>query len=501
MNKMTKHGVIGLLLILAIGFAAVVTNLVINGNSNISTNTEDFDVYFTSATTDEGGTARIDESNNKHITFVSKKLSFVGNSTDLNYTVYNNSSQYDANVNIEFSAVNVVDDVDYSSYYTLSFDGFDPTTSEHTTTMPAKTTKDGTIVVTLLKPVLEDVEIEFTLTLTVNATERTVRGIEPTNELTAFQLAERLGVGINIGNSLDVVDGYAGYYFNTETMWGHPLITKSYVEKLQQKGFKSVRIPVTYKNHIQDGVIDPLWLDRVEEVVNYVIESGMYAIINIHHDASTSEHKWISADPNTYATDSVAYTNLWTQIANKFKDYDYRLIFEGFNEIIDANRNTNNTAAFAVVHSFNQIFIDTVRATGGKNADRFLVLSTYIGSESSSRVAPALEGGFTDSAANKLLVSVHAYIEDISTFDYGFNRLSTYGTTYGMPFILDEFGTKGTTDLSTRVAVAQAFVQASKTYSIPIFWWDEGNSTEGYGIIDRTTGEAIYPEIVSALTE
>ena len=497
MKKSAKIGMLILVLFLAVGFAAVTTTLVLNGSAFLGANQEDFDVYFSKASTDEGGTAVIDSTTRREITYTTKELKSIGDTATLNYTVYNNSTNYDANVSVSFNAVNVVDSKDYTEYYSLTRTGFDTNSN---TVVQSKQSVDGTIVVTLLKPVLEDVEIEFTLTLTVNATERTVRGIEPTNELTAFQLAERLGVGINLGNSLDVVDGYAGYYFNTETMWGNPLITKSYVEKLQQKGFKTVRIPVTYKNHIQDGVIDPLWLDRVEEVVNYVIESGMYSIIDIHHDASMSEHKWISADPDTYATDSVAYANLWTQIANRFKDYDYRLIFEGFNEIMDANGDKYHTAAYSVVHDFNQLFIDTVRGTGGKNADRFLVVSTYGGSENPTIVEAAIGEGLTDTSENKLLLSIHAYVTSVDGINYGMRRVDSYATTYGMPIIIDEFGNTATTSMEERLAATSAFVSLSKELNIPLVWWDDGDSDDGYGIIDRTTGETIYPEIVEVLT-
>ena len=173
MNKITKYGIVGLFVMLAIGFAAIATTLIINGTINVGSNPADFDIYFSDAYTDDGGYAIIDTDDRKHISYASKKLSFVGNSTDLNYTVYNNSQYYDANVNVEFNATNTVDGIDYSSYYSLSFEGFDPTTSDHTTYMPGKTYKDGKITITLMKPLLKEVEIEFTLNLVTTAVERT----------------------------------------------------------------------------------------------------------------------------------------------------------------------------------------------------------------------------------------------------------------------------------------------------------------------------------------
>ncbi len=188
MKRHVGSGILILVILLAVGFATVATNLIINGQANINANTDDFDIYFTEASTDEGGTATIDPSNNKSITFVSKKLSFVGNSTELNYTVYNNSSQYDANVNVEFNAVNTVDGVDYSDYYTISFEGFDPTTSDHTTLMPGKTTKSGKITITLVQALLKEVEIKFTLTLVPSAVERIEEAVGPRYQIVSGDL-------------------------------------------------------------------------------------------------------------------------------------------------------------------------------------------------------------------------------------------------------------------------------------------------------------------------
>ena len=177
MRSTSKFVIILLISLLSIGFAAVATNLIINGQSNISSNSIDFDIYFTRASTEEGGSAVINTADKKQISFVSKGLSLVGSETFLDYAVYNNSSQYDANVNVDFTATNVIDNVDYSDYYTVEFEGISPTSSGSTTLIPAKSLIGGKIIITLNKAVLEDVQIEFSLTLTSSATERTEEGI------------------------------------------------------------------------------------------------------------------------------------------------------------------------------------------------------------------------------------------------------------------------------------------------------------------------------------
>ena len=174
MKKTNTIGIIVLVLLLTIGFAAVATTLVLNVAAVIGANQEDFDVYFSKASTDVGGTAVINPDTRRIITYTTKELKGIGEKATLEYTVMNNSSQYDADVSVTFTATNVVDDKDYTDYYSITRTGFDV---GNNTVVRSKKSVDGTIVISLLKPVLEDVEIEFTLTLTVNATERIEEGI------------------------------------------------------------------------------------------------------------------------------------------------------------------------------------------------------------------------------------------------------------------------------------------------------------------------------------
>ena len=168
MKKIKGLGLLILVLMMVIGFAVVTTNLVINGATTVATNPTNFDVIFSYATTDEGGSATISQ-DKKSITFNSKTMSLVGDTSTLNYTVLNQSSDYDANVSVTWRAIDIINNVDYSDYYTVSLVGFN---TDDPTAIAAKNYADGRIVITLNEPIIESVSITFTMTLNVNAVER-----------------------------------------------------------------------------------------------------------------------------------------------------------------------------------------------------------------------------------------------------------------------------------------------------------------------------------------
>ena len=186
------------------------------------------------------------------------------------------------------------------------------------------------------------------------------------------------GLGWNLGNQLDAhVNGVA-----IETSWGNRKTTQQTFDSLRAMGFTSVRIPVTWLGHVGDAptyTIDSAWLDRVEEVVNYAEKAGLKAIINIHHDGAES-HYWL--DVKNAAKDDALNQRIkarlramWTQIAERFKKKGHFLVFEVFNEVHDGKwgygeNRTDGGRQYEVVNEWNQVFVDAVRATGGKNVDR-----------------------------------------------------------------------------------------------------------------------------------
>ena len=172
MKRNSRIGIIILMIILSIGFAAVTTNLIINGAAIVGINPSDFDIYFSFAKAEQGGTATISD-DGKVITYSTKLLTKVNDKARLDYTVTNNSSNYDANVVVGWNAVDTISGKDYSSYYSVTRTGFD---TGIPTTVEAKTSVDGSIVITLIKPILEEVEIETTMTFDATPTERTLKG-------------------------------------------------------------------------------------------------------------------------------------------------------------------------------------------------------------------------------------------------------------------------------------------------------------------------------------
>ena len=210
-------------------------------------------------------------------------------------------------------------------------------------------------------------------------------------------LCKSITIGWNLGNSLDAT----GYGSGSETSWGNPVTTKALIDTVRDAGFDAVRIPTTWFNHADDDLnVDEEWFSRVHEVVDYAYSEGMYVILNVHHE------NWNDPYESTYKETSRKLKNLWKQIANEFKDYGSRLIFEGMNE--PRWRNTNfewnggNSEGREVVNKLNADFVKAVRATGGNNKYRALMIPTYAASTSS------LEG-FTVPDDKSLIVSVHAY--------------------------------------------------------------------------------------------
>ncbi|MCR5224027.1 MAG: hypothetical protein K6C11_02655 [Bacilli bacterium] len=189
-----------LMLLLAVGFAAVATNLILNGETTIGVNQKDFDVYFSKAKGEAYSTATISE-DKKTISYNTKVLKNVGDIAKLKYTITNDSANYDAKVTVSFTANDTVSGKDYSDYYSIVRTGFDTTTE---TLLEGKTSKDGTIVISLEKPVLEDVSITFTMTFDCSAQERTEKAVQAINDTKGYEIVsgdlDTVGSVVKINN-------------------------------------------------------------------------------------------------------------------------------------------------------------------------------------------------------------------------------------------------------------------------------------------------------------
>ena len=245
--------------------------------------------------------------------------------------------------------------------------------------------------------------------------------------LTAEEVAVYMGNGINLGNTMEAW-GREEEYLGTdsavseyEQFWGQPITTAAMIEGMKAEGFDTLRIPVAWTNMMdyesKDYTIDPAYLARVAEIVNYALDADMFVIVNDHWDGG-----WWGMFGS--ATESVRedamdlYTSMWTQIGNYFKDYSYKLILESANEELGDRLNDDDIAEdsgwldtydakYAKANEINQAFVDTIRDTGGKNVDRFLLIAGY-----NTDITMTDDDRFdmpTDTASSKLLLSVHYY--------------------------------------------------------------------------------------------
>ena len=258
------------------------------------------------------------------------------------------------------------------------------------------------------------------------------------SELSSLELAELMGNGINLGNTMEAYGraalGTSAEPTKYETYWGQPVTNQEMIDGMKAAGFDTIRIPVAWTNMMAfetgDYTIDESYLARVKEIVDYARNAGMYVIINDHWDGG-----WWgmfgSANADTRQEARDIYTSMWTQIAEYFKDYSDYLIFEGANEELGFRLNDTDIAkdsgslsdadCFAVTNEINQMFVDTVRATGGNNEYRFLLIPGF-GTDVTNTcktefVMPqdpdnqiVYESAETDNGAySRLLVSVHYY--------------------------------------------------------------------------------------------
>lgn len=354
----------------------------------------------------------------------------------------------------------------------------------------------------------------------------------------AIDISKEIKAGWNIGNTLEAIGG--------ETAWGNPKINEAYVAGIKEAGFNAVRIPCSWDAYIIDenNTIDPAWLDRVNEVVGYVLDQDMYAIVNIHWDGG-----WLEENIGTGSTDALLnkQKTLWSQIADRLGHYNEKLLFAGLNEPRAGNEwgnSSTNTAAMKSLLDYEQAFVDAVRAAGGNNSTRTLVVqapNTNINMANQyMKELPKDPSG-----DGYLMVEVHYYDPsdytimekdgDWSTyvkffwgkdFHQGGNRDCTWGeeadmlsqlkkmqskfVNKGIPVIIGEYGaypeehiSKNVSFSSNEIEIVKAsrefwyksFTKYARQTGVLPFVWDTGE------LINRNTGE-VYADkqyIVDAL--
>lgn len=339
--------------------------------------------------------------------------------------------------------------------------------------------------------------------------------------ITSQQLVEDMTFGWNLGNTLDVCqadrdgDGKINEHVEAgekvdETLWGNPKATKELFTSLKKNGVNAVRIPVTWRDHMDsNGNIDREWMDRVQQVVDYAYSQGMYVIINVHHDGGGDPKfgAWIIEESQKdYNTFLKKYNNVWKQIAERFKNYSDYLIFESMNEVgFDTLYNKNKADAYNLINKINQDFVDIIRATGGNNAKRHLLIAGYY--TDIERTCDSLYK-MPDDKADRCILSVHYYTPwDFCTCD----RKHTWGTNSevwqmetligkmkknfvdkGIPVIIGEYAASGS-DLSSCIFFIEKLNKLCSDYGIATFIWDSGRQ------VNRKTYKWRTPQYLEAL--
>ncbi len=357
-------------------------------------------------------------------------------------------------------------------------------------------------------------------------------------ELDQTQITEAMGLGWNLGNQLEASSGG----LPSETCWGNPEITKELIDTVKAQGFKTVRIPVSYLDMIGDGPdykIDTDWLDRVQEVVDYVVDNDMFAIVNMHGDGYyTVDHSWLlcAEDDDKQTEIKDKYGKVWTQIADRFKDYDQHLIFESMNEEFNNDYGKPDANAYENINAYNQIFVDSVRATGSNNEKRWLLLPgwntniEYTANDEYNFKIPTDNGCKAD--GKRIMISVHYYDPFNFTIDenktartqwgkYAVKNYDNWGqedyvdsqmallnekfVSQGYPVVIGEFGAQDKTEKFAdynefRRYWAEYLIKAAKKNGVVCVYWDNGyNGNKGFGIIDRNSLEITQPDLIAGM--
>lgn len=349
---------------------------------------------------------------------------------------------------------------------------------------------------------------------------------------TAVQLAAKIKLGWNIGNTLEATGG--------ETAWGNPKVTKALIDAVKANGFNAIRIPCSWNQNLENAATAKIktdWLNRVKEVIQYCVDNDMYVLVNIHWDGGWLENNITEAKKEENNAKQKAF---WEQIATHLRGFDEHLLFASANEPA-----VEDAAQMAVLNSYHQTFIDAVRSTGGKNAYRTLVVqgpTTDI--EKTNKLMTTLP---TDKVASRMMVEVHYYSPwnfggltkdetwgkmfyywgagfhsttdternatwgEEADLEKNFKLMKTQFVDKGIPVLLGEFGAIRRTTLTgdaltlhlnSRAYYLKTVVKTAKANGLLPFYWDEGSiGNNGFGIFNRADNTVFDTKALTALKE
>lgn len=329
--------------------------------------------------------------------------------------------------------------------------------------------------------------------------------------LTPFDIVAEMKTGWNLGNSLDAEGP-------DETFWGNPITTRAMIDEVANRGFKTLRLPVTWRFHqgpAPDYIVDPAWLDRVEEIVNYARANDMYVIVNVHHD-----DPWIipTAAQGEGVKDRLA--KLWTQIAMKFRPYSDYVIFETLNEPRHENTPEEWTGGTAegrdLVNQYHQVSLDAIRATGGNNATRKIMIATY----AASTLPIAMDALVVPNDDVNTMISLHSYFpfpftlegtdttwgsdDDRAQLEAEMDRIKAKFTDNGKAVVLGEWSSGNQNNLEDRLRHAEFYAEKAAERGFASVWWDNGDTSvnrDGLGVFNRRTLSWPFGNIADIIIE
>ena len=359
-------------------------------------------------------------------------------------------------------------------------------------------------------------------------------------QLNYTQLLAEMGTGWNLGNTLEAnINGTP-----TETGWGNPETTKEFIAKVKAEGFNSIRIPVSYLSKVgsaPDYTVEAAWMKRIKEVVDYAISEDMYVMINMHGDGyKTVVGSWLIVDAEDQEPIREKYQKIWEQVANTFKDYDEHLIFESMNEEFDGDWDNPKREDYANLNVYNQIFVDTIRKTGGNNSARWLLIPGWntnidhtVGDFGFEIPKDTYRSSTIPASEQRIAISVHYYspwefcgAETGATTQWGetaidpdkcaswgqedymesqFYGMYTKFVSKGYPFIVGEYGSidKTVSDPNSnkyRQIFAKTLCKTIKKYGgVPVYWDNGYNGDMGFALFERKTCTVSQQGIIDAI--
>lgn len=346
-------------------------------------------------------------------------------------------------------------------------------------------------------------------------------------DLDQYEIVEAMSPAWNLGNQLEAsIGGVPG-----ETSWSNPKITQKTIKMVKDAGFKGIRIPISYLSKIGSApnyTIDSNWLNRIKEVVDYCMEEDMYAIINMHGDGyNTVTGGWLlcNAPESQQAEIKAKYESCWRQIADIFVDYDEHLIFESMNEEFDGVYSTPNKKYYANINAYNQIFVDTVRQTGGNNAKRWLLFPGWntdinytCGDYGFEIPTDTYRDPSIPADEHRLMISVHYYNpwdfcgegktkewgtdDEVKTLTDNFDRCYSKFVVKGYPVVIGEYGAVNANNTESRVKFVNTVCRTARSRGmVPVYWDNNGHGVgaDKFGLFDRSTFKVTQPEVIAGI--